>query len=1448
MALIYNATFDKNTRKLSFEDRAGNEVYSFTVPERAPAVDDITKPLTFRATQNGSTVKLTKKGRPVGDFQVSFNGGKAWSDYPLDTAITLNTGDEMSFRAKVDRTSAQNFYDYFYFEMTGKIEAWHNVMSMTNADFTVHEIPIHYAFYYMFKDCTSLTKAPILPATTLTPQCYRDMFNGCTSLTEAPELPATKLTTYCYAGMFNGCTSLVNAPVLPVTTLAEYCYFWMFSNCTSLVKAPELRATTLANSCYTSMFYGCSSLNEVNCYMPSTISEEDIPTYTGDGSNASMEQWLKDVSSTGTFYTNKDADWPSGTNGIPTGWNRVPAVNDITKPLTFKATQDGSTVTLTKNGTPSGAFQTSRDGGNTWTDYTIGTNITINTDEEVSFRAKADRTTDQNQQNYFGFQMTGKIEASHNVMSLYRTNDFATYNTVVNYAFHKLFNGCTSLVKAPALPATTLAKSCYSNMFYDCTSLTKAPELPATTLAEICYSNMFQGCTSLTKAPKLPATTLVTRCYLSMFNGCTSLTKAPALPATTLANYCYNYLFNGCTSLTKAPALPATTLADYCYSSMFYGCTSLTEAPALPATTLANNCYQYMFGGCTSLTKAHEFTATTLANYCYNGMFNGCTSLTKAPALPETTLTQNCYNSMFNGCTSLNEVRCKIPSSYSSSQISLYASNWLYNVSSTGTFYTNADANWPSGKSGIPEGWRRVNEEAPAFDDIAKPLMFRATQDGSVRLTAKGSPDGAFQTSRDGGNTWEDYILGTSIALNTSDAVSFRAKNDRTSGQSSSNYFYFTMTGKIEAWHNVMSLYSANDFATDNTAIRSAFYKIFMDCTSLTKAPVLPATTLVERCYSQMFNGCTSLTKAPELPATTLAQYCYLNMFKGCTSLTKAPALPATTLANNCYQNMFDGCRSLNEVRCQMPSSYSSSDIQTYTASWLYNVSSTGTFYTNADANWSSGVSGIPIGWNRVNESAPTVDDITKPLTFKATQDGSTVKLTKRNSPSGAFQTSSDGGNTWTDYTINTAITLNIGDEVSFRAKADRTTDQSYTAYFYFMMEGRIEAWHNVMSMLRTNDFATYESVVNYAFKSLFDGCTSLTKAPVLPATTLAQYCYSVMFNGCTSLTEAPALPATTLAQYCYSGVFAGCTSLTKAPELPVTTLADNCYDSMFSGCTSLTEAPALPATTLAQYCYSGMFRGCTSLTEAPALPATTISRAKYCYKGMFSGCTSLTKAPELPATILSGNYYDGAFQASHCYDAMFNDCTSLTKAPALPATTLADNCYIGMFWGCTSLTEAPELPATTLASECYYQMFYDCTSLTKAPALPATTLASNCYDQMFSGCTSLTKAPALPATTLIDSCYQRMFSGCTSLTEAPALSATTLGTGCYSSMFRGCSSLNKVRCKMPSTISEGDISSYTYDWLERVSSTGTFYTNADANWPSGSVSGIPQNWRRVNA
>ena len=64
-----------------------------------------------------------------------------------------------------------------------------------------------------------------------------------------------------------------------------------------------------------------------------------------------------------------------------------------------------------------------------------------------------------------------------------------------------MFNGCTNLTTAPALPATTLVNGCYSNMFRDCTSLTIVPQLPATTLKSGCYAYMFYGCSSFKVSP-----------------------------------------------------------------------------------------------------------------------------------------------------------------------------------------------------------------------------------------------------------------------------------------------------------------------------------------------------------------------------------------------------------------------------------------------------------------------------------------------------------------------------------------------------------------------------------------------------------------------------------------------------------------------------------------------------------------------------------------------------------------------------------------------------------------------------------------------------------------------------------------------------------------------------------------------------------------------------------
>lgn len=187
-------------------------------------------------------------------------------------------------------------------------------------------------YYRMFYGCTSLTTAPALPATTLAQSCYDSMFSGCTSLTAAPTLPATTLTPYCYYRMFENCTSLTQAPVFPDAYTHRSCcsqmflgctslttahtlpasanvdsYSAMFKNCTSLTQAPALPAKSLSVSCYSAMFQGCTNLNSVTIY---------ANTISGD----SLDNWLDGVSSTGDFYNLGRATYPRGVSGIPTGW------------------------------------------------------------------------------------------------------------------------------------------------------------------------------------------------------------------------------------------------------------------------------------------------------------------------------------------------------------------------------------------------------------------------------------------------------------------------------------------------------------------------------------------------------------------------------------------------------------------------------------------------------------------------------------------------------------------------------------------------------------------------------------------------------------------------------------------------------------------------------------------------------------------------------------------------------------------------------------------------------------------------------------------------------------------------------------------------------------------------------------------------------------------------
>ncbi len=207
-----------------------------------------------------------------------------------------------------------------------------------------------------------------------------------------------------------------------------------------------------------------------------------------------------------------------------------------------------------------------------------------------------------------------------------------------------------------------------------------------------------------------------------------------------------------------------------------------------------------------------------------------------------------------------------------------------------------------------------------------------------------------------------------------------------------------------------------------------------------------------------------------------------------------------------------------------------------------------------------------------------TVTDSTPYVTFSASSEQK-FKMTLTGTLDNTFEYSVGDGDSWSSVTFGTEVPFGgTNGDLRLRGKNSSGTaalsGSSPSAYV------TIGFSDNNVKVTCSGDIRTLVNWVEYSTVSTAD----------------ARFVY--LFNGCTALTSAPELPATTLADFCYTGMFLGCTSLETAPELPAETLADFCYATMFAQCTSLKSDIELPAKTLTNQCYSGMFMGCTSLTK----------------------------------------------------------------------------------------------------------------------------------------------------------------------------------------------------------------------------------------------------------
>ena len=291
---------------------------------------------------SGATINFSGSST-ANTLSYSTDSGITWSSPSSSISVMVRNGDKILFKG----TSSNGILGRIY--MTDAIyDVYGNIMSLIYGDnfegqttlnrnsvfrqlFNVSSNRVSDAsnlilpattltencYYYMFKGCVLLSNAPELPATTLAPYCYGYMFDGCEQLRESILLPATTLARGCYIGMFQDCISLQSAPELLATTLAPYCYGWMFngcermktppsvipattmadsccggmfSGCTGLQSAPELPATTLDEFCYSDMFYGCTSLTTAPELPAATLVDS---CYTRMFANCSKLNYIK---------------------------------------------------------------------------------------------------------------------------------------------------------------------------------------------------------------------------------------------------------------------------------------------------------------------------------------------------------------------------------------------------------------------------------------------------------------------------------------------------------------------------------------------------------------------------------------------------------------------------------------------------------------------------------------------------------------------------------------------------------------------------------------------------------------------------------------------------------------------------------------------------------------------------------------------------------------------------------------------------------------------------------------------------------------------------------------------------------------------------------------------------------------------------------------------------
>jgi len=230
----------------------------------------------------------------------SKDNGTTWTDITATsegTEINVLTGDKVLIKGNNSRYAWNNTKYSAFTGGTATYNAKGNIMSLIYGDNFIGQ--------------TTLTEEHALS----------QVFNGSNIVSaEYLILPATTLTTDCYRATFAHSHLLTKSPkILPATTLSTECYYYMFDDCVSMTTHPELPAETLVYHCYHGLFHGCVSLNYITCLVQNIINDS-LFAFLWDNTLGSINV----VFPTGVFIKHVNATWPkaggNSATGIPSTW------------------------------------------------------------------------------------------------------------------------------------------------------------------------------------------------------------------------------------------------------------------------------------------------------------------------------------------------------------------------------------------------------------------------------------------------------------------------------------------------------------------------------------------------------------------------------------------------------------------------------------------------------------------------------------------------------------------------------------------------------------------------------------------------------------------------------------------------------------------------------------------------------------------------------------------------------------------------------------------------------------------------------------------------------------------------------------------------------------------------------------------------------------------------